>query len=162
MITKVRYYIEYDTWKKVHDEYGLFNTFCNKDLLGHYIYKLYDDNQCLSLSDFFSQMLSAEEYEIIKNDRKKQFEITIEYLSIHLKNWNLKMKTFEHEEDITKTTENYTEYILKWTKEWRQVEIEEWVKYVCEKWNSCKNDKERSHFEDWGVMFTLPENDWMY
>lgn len=142
------------------EKYKLFN-----DL--NYWYQiqeaLYFNKYTLWMDRFMNQMLSLEEYETIKDDKKKQFEITLDYLSKLLRNWELKMKTFEQYKKVHSQGKDWyvMSRIFPW-KEWENKEIEEGIKFVREKWNSFEDSRERESFESWGVMFTLPENEWMY
>ena len=141
------------------EKYKLFN-----DL--NYWYQiqeaLYFNKYTLWMDRFMNQMLSLEEYETIKDDKKKQFEITLDYLSKLLRSWELKMKTFELFEKSDPDWFEWKVFSFHNWREWKQEEIEEWIEYVRKKWGSIERERERRVFEDWWVMFTLPENEWMY
>lgn len=92
----------------------------------------------------------------------KNHELFLTYLSTLLRNWELKMKTKEYEEDISARKHNSSTYNCISSKEWSQNEIEEGIEYVRKRWNSFENEEYRKHFEEFWVLFTLPENEWMY
>lgn len=123
------------------EKYKLFN-----DL--NYWYQiqeaLYFNKYTLWMDRFMNQMLSLEEYETIKDDKKKQFEITLDYLSKLLRNWELKMKTFEQYKKVHSQGKDWyvMSRIFPW-KEWENKEIEEGIKFVREKWNSFEDSRER-------------------
>lgn len=123
---------------------------------------LYESWYTLWLDRFLTQILSNKDIENIENGKEKQFEVTINYLSKLLRKWKLKMKIYSYrKESEEESKENCLTYIKIDSKEWRQDNIEEWLKFVTKKWYSFDNEKDRKHFEDFWVMFTLPENEWM-
>lgn len=94
---------------------------------------------------------------------KEYHELFLTYLSTLLRNWELKMKTFEQvRKDDKDWLDGYVINSVYPGREWKQEEIEEGIEYVRQKWNSITDERERRSFEDWWVMFTLPENEWMY
>ena len=118
-----------------------------------HIYGMYYNKYIQKLSE-----VTIEEY--TKQENREKF---LTYLSKLLRNWELKMKTFEQYKKVHSQGKDWyvMSRIFPW-KEWENKEIEEGIKFVREKWNSFEDSRERESFESWGVMFTLPENEWMY
>jgi len=72
------------------------------------------------------------------------------------------MKTYSYKkENAEEIEENCLTYTKIDSKEWSKNNIEEWLDFIVKTWCSFENKEDRKHFEDFWVMFTLPENEWM-
>lgn len=145
---------------------------------------LYESWYTLWLYRFLTQILSNKDIENIENGKEKQFEATLDYLSDLLRKWKLKVKlnkslhTRKEVEDVLQSIKDperidwYNKFlnnkkneepysIVTTDKEYTLEESVQAINDIKEKWYSFDSEKDRKHFEDFWVMFTLPENEWM-
>lgn len=128
---------------------------------------LYEFKYSLWLSRFWCAMISDYEFDLIKNDRDKQFDVTVKYLSELLKNWEIKMAILFKEwrypredeyDNVPIVTPWELNFMDSYYKEYDVNNYKEWIDDLRSEWNREMTEDERRLFEDWNVCFTLPEN----
>lgn len=139
-------------------KYELFNNV--EDPWDWIKYDLYENKYALWLSRFFTPAMGSVKRKQLHCDKMQQVKITIDYLSDLLRQWKLKMKTFEQSK--INDEEGLDWYVINsvspW-KEWWQSDIEEWINYIKEKWLSIKNEREEKLWRL--VIYVYTYREWM-
>lgn len=165
-----------------YDIYWIFYGFSNEEIINNLISYLYFSKRDISLSFLIWWNLSEEEYEKIKDDDEKLIVSTLSYIYPILKEGKLKlmiryifcskeevnkeMKKIKHAWIKRKMIEMLHSDNLDW---WKKVvlqyysqseETEDSLFEIKRRWIEIKDRQERINFNDFSVLFILPENDW--
>lgn len=134
-------------------------------------YKLIEDKGCINLNDLQSAYYETyiPSIDNLKDwDSPANKEKFLAYLLPLLKEGKLKVKIRDLKLEAA-TEEQKKKYGESLSSNFRNISSikdhidllpQQAIDMIRERWNSV-TEEDRDHFESWGVLFTLPENEWI-